>query len=167
MKEYRVTREGYNKLMEEYHNIENEYITTTQAMGKSDEMDSDLRENPEFMNLRVKAMYALPQKKKELFEMLQSSVIIEDTDEYKNWDKETVIEKCGVVLEIDGEVTNFSILGANQSDIHSNIISTEAPLTKALLSHKKGETIDFNGIKIIIKDIYEINEKENNKKRIL
>lgn len=165
MKEYRVTREGYNKLMEEYQNIEDEYIATTKAMGKSDEMDSDLRENPEFMDLRAKAMYAIPQKKRALFEMLQRSVIIEDTEEYKNWDRETVIEKCGVVLDMDGETVNFSILGANQSDIYLDIISTEAPLTQALIGHKKGETIIFNDMRIIIKDIYEINEQKISRKR--
>ncbi len=167
MKEYRVTREGYNKLIEEYQNIDDEYVKTTKAMGKSDEMDSDLRENPEFMNLRVKAMYELPRKKKELFEMLQSSVIIEDTEEYKNWDRETIIDKCGVVLEINGETANYSILGANQSDIEFNIISSSAPLVKELLGHKKGETVLFNDIKILIKEIYEINERSNNKTRKL
>lgn len=167
MKEYRITREGYNKLIEEYQNIDDEYVKTTRAMGKSDEMDSDLRENPEFMNLRVKAMYELPKKKKELFEMIQSSVIIEDTKEYKNWDRETIIDKCGVVLEINGETSNYSILGANQSDIDLNIISSSAPLVKELLGHKKGEKILFNGMKILIKEIYEIDEKSNNKIRKL
>ena len=167
MKEYRVTREGYNKLMEEYQNIDVEYVETTKAMGKSKEMDSDLRENPEFMNLRVKAMYEIPKKKKELFEMLQSSVIIEDTEEYKNWDRKTVIDKCGVTLEINGEESDYSILGENQSDIDSNIISSSAPLVKELLGHKKGDTITFNGIKFLIKDIYEIDERSNNKVRKL
>lgn len=167
MKEYRVTREGYNKLMEEYQNIDQEYIKTTIAMGKSDEMDSDIRENPEFMSLRVKAMYEIPQRKKELFRLLKSSVIIEDTDEYKNWDRETIIDKCGIVLEMNGERINFSILGANLSDLDSDIISSEAPLVKALLGHKKGEIVHFNDMEIIIREIYEVEERKNSKIRSL
>lgn len=167
MKEYRVTREGYNKLMQEYQNIDDEYVKTTKAMGKSDEMDSDLRENPEFMSLRLKAMYEIPKKKKELFNMLQSSIIIEDTEEYKNWNRKTIIDKCGIVIEINGEEFVYNILGANQTDIELNILSSSAPLVKELLGHKEGDTILFNDMKILIKKVYEIEEKSNNKVRKL
>jgi len=165
MEKYYVTREGYEKLLEEYYNIDKLYTETTKAMGKSDEMDSDLRENPEYMELRVKAMYAIPRKKKELFEQLNNSVIIEDTEEFKNWDKETVITKCRVSLVIDGEIEIYDILGANESNFDQNILSCEAPLVKALLGHKKGDMIIFNDIKIKIQNIEEI--VENSKKRSL
>ena len=165
IEKYYVTREGYEKLLEEYYNIDKLYTETTKAMGKSDEMDSDLRENPEYMELRVKAMYAIPRKKKELFEQLNNSVIIEDTEEFKNWDKETVITKCRVSLVIDGEIEIYDILGANESNFDQNILSCEAPLVKALLGHKKGDMIIFNDIKIKIQNIEEI--VENSKKRSL
>ncbi len=165
MEKYYVTREGYKKLLEEYQSIDEVYTETTKAMGKSDEMDSDLRENPEYMELRVKAMYAIPRKKKELFEQLSNSVIIEDTEEFKNWDKETVIAKCRISLMIDGEIETYDVLGANESDFDKNILSCEAPLVKALLGHKKGEIVVFNGLEIQIKNIEEI--IENSKKRIL
>ena len=49
-----LTRKGERALREKYDSIQDEYNKTTLAMGISDSIDSDLRENPEFMELRVK-----------------------------------------------------------------------------------------------------------------
>ena len=153
------TKEGYEKLEKEILSIDDEYIDTTTKMGVSDSIDSDLRENPEFMDLRVKAMYALPAKKVQLMKDKKNAIIIEDTDEYKNWDCQTVSRKCKVTLVTDGEIEDFTILGANEGNIRENILSCEAPLVLALLNHSLGETIKFNGMNIKIESIKRI-EKE-------
>ena len=160
------TREGFEKMKYEYDTIEHKLEMTTRAMGKSDEMDSDLRENPEFMELRVKAMYAIPNRKKELGEQIRNAIIIEDTDEYKNWDECTVIRKCIIDLSVDGDDETYTVLGYNEGNINENILSCEAPLVLSLLGHKIGETVIFNDMRIKIKDVKKIETKDKILKKI-
>ena len=154
------TREGFEKLQYEYATMDLKYDEITRAMGKSDEMDSDLRENPEFMDLRVKAMYSIPNMKRELAQQIANAIVIEDTQEYKNWDSESVIRKCKVSLSIDDEEETYTILGYNEGNLRENILSCEAPLVLALLGHKIGETITFNGMDVTINNVVKIEEKE-------
>ena len=153
------TREGYEQLEKEILSIDDEYVNTTTKMGESDSLDSDIRENPEFMDLRVKAMYSLPAKKAQLIKEKNNAIIIEDTKEYNNWDYQTVSRKCKVTLVVDGEREDYLILGANESNIRENILSCEAPLVLAILNHRLGETIKYNGMNIVIESIGKI-EKE-------
>ena len=156
------TKEGLKKLKKEYENIEEEYNKTTKLMGKSDEMDSDLRENPEFMELRVKAMYGVPNRKRELAqELRQNIIIIEETNEYKNWDNQSVIRKCKIHISIDGlPEEEYTILGCNEGNLKENILSCEAPLVMSLLGHKIGEEIEFNGMKIVINNVTKLEDSE-------
>ena len=98
MSNYYVTREGYQKLYDEIGLQDILHDEIEKEMGRSVKRDNDLRENPEYMELRVKAMYGIPAQKRELLLKYQSAVIIEDTPEYINWDGETVIRKCKIVI---------------------------------------------------------------------
>ena len=113
-------------------------------------MDSDLRENPEFMELRVKAMYALPKQKKELYEKLKNVVIIDDMEEYKQFDGKTVIMGSVVTLDIDGDTEVYTILGTEEGDVENGIINVNAGLAQAIIYHEVGEVIPFNGMTIKI-----------------
>ena len=97
MENYYITKNGYKKLYEDYLNIDKEITEVNKMMGESVKRDNDLRENPEFMELRVRAMYELPAKKKSLWDKYNSAIIIEETDEYKNFDGNTVIRGCLVM----------------------------------------------------------------------
>lgn len=139
-----ATRKGYEILEKEYYSITDEYKATTRAMGKSDEMDSDLRENPEFMELRVKAMYELPNKKRQLFERMKNCIIIEEMEEYKNFDETKVIRGCTVDLKIDEEIETYTILGTSEGNLEKNILSESAPIVRAILGKNVGNTVQFN-----------------------
>ena len=67
-KNYYVTYEGYQKLIDEIQLQDKLYSDIEKEMGNSAKRDNDLRENPEYMELRVKAMYGIPAKKKELLQ---------------------------------------------------------------------------------------------------
>ncbi len=151
-----VSRKGEQALLAEYYGIDDEYKATTRAMGVSDSLDSDLRENAEFMELRVKAMYTLPNKKRELYEKIKNRVIIEDTDEYKNFDGKTVIMCSEVKMCIDGEIETYTILGTNEGNIRENILSENAPMVQAIMHHKVGEVVDFNDMSIEILEVKRI-----------
>ena len=98
-KSYYVTYEGYQKLNDEIGMQDVLHDEVEKEMGRSVKRDNDLRENPEYMELRVKAMYGIPAKKRELLQQYLSAVIIEETPEYINWDGETVIRKCSITID--------------------------------------------------------------------
>jgi len=94
----------------------------------------------------------------ELLRLYRNAVIIEETEEYKNWDATTVSRKCEVDLEIDGEVERYTILGHGESNVLENVVSCEAPIAIKLLGKKTGDAIEFNGMKIVIKGVSKVQE---------
>ena len=151
-----ISKKGYEKLYEEYSNLDKEILAVQKEMGESSARDNDLRENPEFLELRVKAMYNLPKKKEELFERYKKAQIIEETDEYKNFDGTTVILGSQVELLFDGEIEFYKILGKYDGNIEEQILSYEAPIAKAILGKKVNSEVQFNGIKIKILSVKRI-----------
>jgi transcription elongation GreA/GreB family factor len=157
-----ISRKGYFKLIEKINNIDNEIENVLNEMGESCKRDNDLRENPEFMDLRVKAMYSLPREKERLVELYTSCTIIEEMDDFINWDGETVVIGSDVELILKGEIRHFRILGTSEGDLKNGIISCNARLAQVLIGHKVGEQIEFNNmnIEIIGVSLELTNEKE-------
>lgn len=150
-----ISRTGYKKLCEELKKIDNEIREAQREMGESAKRDNDLRENPEYMELRVKAMYTLPQKKQRLCEIAKKCKIVEETSEYKNFDG-NVIVGSKVKLICDGEEETYIILGEVEADLDNNVISYKAPFAQALLGKHIKETVNFNGMIIQIEEITRI-----------
>lgn len=150
MANYYIMKSGYEKLYEDYLNIDHEITEANKLMGESAKRDNDLRENPEFMELRVRAMYELPAKRQNLLNKYNSAIVIEETDEYKNFDGCTVIRGCMVRINIDGDELEYQIKGSDEGDISKDILSCDAPISQALLGHKIGENVKFNDMIIKI-----------------
>lgn len=154
MDKFYITKDGFKKLYEEYLNVDNEILEVNKKIGESVKRDNDLRENPEFMQLRVKAMYELPAKKKSLWEKYNSAIVIEETDEYLHSDGKKVVRGCYVKIDIDQEeICEYQIKGSDEGDLRKNILSCDAPMAQALLGHSTGEVIDFNGLQVKILEI--------------
>lgn len=164
MNNYYVTINGYQKLYQEIIMQDTLHNNIEKEMGISVKRDSDLRENPEYMEFRVKAMYSIPNKKRELLQKYQSAVIIENTEEYINWDRNTIIRMCEVTLDYDGDIETYTILGSNEGDISQNIIACDSPLVTALLGKKINDEIIFNGFKIKILSINMVSQKDVKKR---
>ena len=155
-KMYFISKKGYEIKYNEFLNVDNEIIETNREMGESAKRDNDLRENQEFMQLRVKAMYELPQKKERLRLCCENAIIIEDMDEFKNFDGTTVIIGSTVKLDFEGDICEYTILGSEEGDIDNGILSCEAPIAQSILGKRKGEEIEFNGCKIVIREIMKL-----------
>lgn len=151
-----ISKKGYEKLCEEYQLIDQKIIDAQKEMGESAKRDNDLRENPEFMELRVKVMYTLPAEKKELYKRIHDCTIIEESEFFKTFDGSKVIPGSKVVCDIDGETEILTILGDRESDLDNDIMSSAAPMAKALIGKHINELIEFNGMEIIIKSIERI-----------
>ncbi len=161
MSNYYVTHEGYQKLYDEIRQQDILHDEVEKEMGRSVKRDNDLRENPEYMELRVKAMYGIPAQKRDLLLKYQSAVIIEETPEYIDWDGETVIRKCKITISYDGDEETYTILGSNEGDLQNGILSCESPMVLALLGKKVGDAVKFNDSIIEILSVRKLSfEKE-------
>lgn len=145
-----LTKKGREKIYQEYLNIDDEIKKTNREMGESAKLDNDLRENPEFMALRVKAMYELPQKKEELFKVFSQAEVIEEMPEYINFDGSTVIMGTKVVLDFDGDEEVYTIHGTNEGNIEDGIISENSPIARAIIGKKVGDIVTFRNMSIKI-----------------
>ncbi|MCH5172494.1 MAG: GreA/GreB family elongation factor [Erysipelotrichales bacterium] len=145
-----ITRLGKEKLYEEYLSIDDAIVDLNRKMGESAKIDNDLRENPEFMELRVKAMYELPARKKELFNRYKQAIVIEDMEDYIHFDGKTVILGSIVKVQIDGEIDEYKIVGTDEGNILNNELSCNAPIAQKIIGRKIGETIEYNGMSMHI-----------------
>ncbi len=150
---YLISKKGYKNLEKSLSEIDDEIIKTQRKMGESVKKDNDLRENPEFMDLRVKAMYTLPSEKENVIKMINNAIIIEDTAEFKNAENTAVYIGSTVKIDFDGEVEEFTILGSNEGDLTNNILSCDSPLAQKLINRKIGEEFYFRNMKIKILEI--------------
>lgn len=156
MKNELISRAGLVKLKAELEAVDAEIQKTLNEMGESAKRDNDLRENPEFMELRVKAMHTLPAQKEKLYWKIKEAIIIEDTSEYKEFDGTTVIVGATVTFTMDGAEKKFTILGSTEGDLKSCILACDAPLAQAMLGKHMGDTFSFNSRTIVIKKIEKI-----------
>ena len=156
MKSELISKAGLCKLKEEYERVGVEIQKTLEEMGKSAKRDNDLRENPEFMELRVKAMHTLPSQKEKILWRIKEAVIIEETPEYQNFDGSIVIVGSVVTFIMDGVEERFTILGSGEGDFDNDIIAYDAPLAQAILGKKLGDVVTFNSRTIVIKKIERI-----------
>ena len=154
IKKYYISEKGYKNLYEQYLEIDREIIMINKQLEESVKRDTDLRGNPELMQLRVKAMYELPYQKEELWNKYEHAIIIENMNEYKNFDGNMVIRGCTVLLRLGDEEVEYLILGTDEGDIDTGIISCSEPIAEAILNQNVGDRILFNDFYIGILKVW-------------
>lgn len=152
------TKEGIEKLRNDIEKIELDYEEKVRKLGSLEK--GNLSESADFMRLRTEAMNEYMYNKKLFNQKINSAIIIENTEEFKNWDGSTVIRKCEVCINWDGEIETYKILGSNEGNLKEFSISCETDLAKVLLGHKVNDIIHFRGSNIVIEEIRPI-EKVN------
>lgn len=138
MQESTITQEGKRKLEEELEyllTIGRDEIAERIAVARS---FGDLSENAEYneaMNEQAKMEARIDRIQQEL----QNAVII---DESKISTEAVHAGSKVKLLDVDlGKNVEYTILGSTESDPDNGIISDQSPIGKALLGHKKGETV--------------------------
>lgn len=135
-----VSHRGLKELIERREKIRAEIDQARQDMVESVQMDNDLRENPGYMALRTKLMYTLPRDLAEIEQIIQSSRVFEDTDEFKLSTFEMVQLGARVTLAYDdGRVVSYLLLGYNETNLRGGIISYQTPLGKAIMGKHVGD----------------------------
>lgn len=148
---YWISKEGFKNLQEKKERLLKEIELAQKRMGWHADLDKDLRENPGFMQARVKLVHELPYELREVSSIIFKCKIIEESEEYKNYTCETaqIGARVGLLWE-SGEKEYYFIAGYNESDLSNNIISYTTPLAETILGKKIGDEIEFkpnSGIK--------------------
>lgn len=143
-----ISKKGKEKLEEKLESIDKEIIDTYKKMGESTKIDNDLRENPEYLDLQTKVSYKLPFEKKEIKEILNNALIIEEQDFYKGFNNQVVIIGSKVELLYNEKRETYSIVGYGDDDPFNNIISYNCDFAKNLIGKKANEEFIYKNNKI-------------------
>jgi len=149
-KKYHLTPEGLEKLKEEYERLKNEALP--QVIGKlqkAQEEEPELFENVAY-NEAQKEKAQIERRMIELDEVLRNYELIEKSPHDK------VGLGSTIVVEVEGEKDEFTIVGSLEADPTVGKISDESPVGKALLGAKPGAVIEVTGS--IVKSTYKVLE---------
>lgn len=140
-----LTRKGLAALRQQNAALLEDLEASTRAMGHSASIDNDLRENPEFMQLRTKVTYQIPNKLAEIEKILSSFQLIEETTAFRSGNFTEVQPGAEVEVESleDGKRRVFSILGYGDGEPLKGVVSYLSPVGLALLHREVGDEVDL------------------------
>lgn len=117
-----------------------ERIATARAFG-------DLSENQEYTDARAEQK-TVENRILEIQETLKNSVLIKTP---KKTDKVSI--GSTVEITMSGKKFTYTVVGPVEANPLEGKISHESPIGKELLGRKVGESFDFNGKKVTIKNV--------------
>ena len=129
------TQEGYEQLKRELKELKEVKRPEIIARIKSAQELGDLSENAEYASAKEDQSY-IEGRVQELEAMIKAAKVIE-----KSHDSSTIGIGSQVTVTIAGEKTDYEIVGPNESDMEHNKISSESPVARTLLGHKKGDAV--------------------------
>ena len=135
-----LTPEGLEKLKQEIEHLSGEKRREVAARIKEAREFGDISENSEYDDAKNEQMM-LEQRIATLEEKLRSATVIDASE------LDTDVVRVGVTVNVkdgDGKSDVFMIVGSTEADPSAKPkrLSNESPVGKALLGHKKGDTVD-------------------------
>lgn len=145
-KKYYSTEEGLVKLKAEYQHLKK--LKSLKMKGGFPKVWQSEDLNPEYLSFQEDLDY-LEARLIELGKILRNSALIKTPPK----DKRDIIDLGATVLvEVDGQKDEFTIVGSLEANPSLGKISNESPVGKALLSRKVGEEVIVSSpIKVIYK----------------
>ena len=139
MKEVILTREGYKKLTEEIDYLRNEKRREVADRIRIAREFGDIAENAEYDDAKNEQAM-LEHKIAQLEERLMAARVIDK----KEISKDVVSVGSHVRLrDVDAKQTvEYHIVGSAEAIPTENKLSNESPVGKAIIGHKKGETVE-------------------------
>lgn len=139
-----LSRKGLERLSSQRDQLREDLQRSTKEMGESVKRDNDLRENPEYMQLQTKVSYELPNKIAEITKILDSHLLIEDSDAIKDGHFDEVQVGMQVTLVDDeGAERLISILGYEESNPEDGVVSYLTPVAKILMHKGIGDEVEL------------------------
>ena len=140
-----LTAEGKKELEKELEEliknrpVISEKIATARAFG-------DLSENEEYSSARNEQKMA-ETRIQEIQDILKSAKIIKASK------RDSVGLGSTVVLDMGGREVTYTVVGATEANPLEGKISNESPIGKAILGKKAGDSFDFNGKTVKLKEV--------------
>ncbi|MEK7594997.1 MAG: transcription elongation factor GreA [Patescibacteria group bacterium] len=133
-----LTKEGLKKLREEHDFLVNKARPQI-AQDIKTAIDSGGYEDNTQYDIELEKRDQIEQKIAELEDLLRSSQVIDE-----NEDSKFVRVGSIVIVEVDGEVDSFKIVGSFEADPVKNLISNESPVGQAILGTKAGDVVEVS-----------------------
>ncbi len=95
----------------------------------------DLSENAEYQTAKEDQSF-IEGRIQELETMVKTAKVAESKH-----DVSVIGIGSNIVVSIDGDKINYHIVGPTEGDIEKNKVSSESPVGRSLLGHKKGEKV--------------------------
>src|SRR5688572_29052362 len=134
-----LTPEGLDKLKQEIEHLSSEKRREVAERIKEAREFGDISENSEYDDAKNEQMM-LEARIAALEEKLRSASVIDASQ------IDADIVRVGVTVSVKDEGTGkameYSIVGSTEADPSNNKLSNESPVGKALLGHKKGDSVD-------------------------
>ena len=137
-----LTPEGLEKLKQEIEYLSGEKRREVAERIKEAREFGDISENSEYDDAKNEQMM-LEARIASLEEKLRSATVIDQSE------LDTNVVRVGVTVDVEdasaaGKKDTFMIVGSTEADPSASPkrLSNESPVGKALLGHKKGDTVD-------------------------
>lgn len=149
-KKYYLTAEGLAKTQEDHERLKNEALPKVIAkLQRAQEEESELFENVLY-NEAMQEKGQIEDRISELETVLKNYELIEEKS------RSRVELGTTVVVEVEGQRDEFTIVGSLEADPAAGKISNESPVGRALLGKKPGAVIEVTGS--IVRSVYKILE---------
>lgn len=138
MKEYRLTKEGYGKLIKEREDlVSNKRKEIAKRLKEAKENSGDLSENTEYEYAKNEQAF-IEGRIEQISEILNNHVIIEGNSHNDIIDVGSTVE----VKDLDSnKKREYMLVSSVESDPENHKISDESPMGRALLSRKVGDEV--------------------------
>lgn len=132
-----LTPSGFTELKKEYDELKTNKIPEIANRIDDAKQQGDLSENAEYHQAREDMSWAKT-RLLELDRILENAKVM---DEPKNG-KDKVSVGNTVIVKINGNKKEYTIVGAQEANPSKGLISNESPLGRAFLGHKKGDKVE-------------------------
>ena len=136
-KEVVLTREGFEKLKAEIEELSTVRRREVAERIKEAREFGDISENSEYDDAKNEQAM-LEARIAQLEERLRDAMVI-DADELPS---DIVSLGAHVMIETPAGKATYQVVGSAESDPDQSRLSNESPIGRAILGHKKGETVD-------------------------
>ncbi len=145
-KKFYLTKKGLEDIKKEYNVLKNLRLAKTKGEAPKTWESEDL--NPEYLSFQEDLSF-LETKVAELKNILKNVELIKRPSKEKS---KIINLGATVVIEVEGDKDEFTIVGTLEANPSLGKISNESPVGKTLLGHKVGdEVIISSPIKVIYK----------------
>jgi transcription elongation factor GreA len=148
MKEYRLTKEGYDRLIKEQEDlISNKRKEIAERLKEAKDNAGDLSENTEYEYAKNEQAF-IEGRIEQISEILSNYVIIKENNGKGIVDIGSTVE----VKDIDSnKKKKYLLVSSVESDPENHKISDESPMGRALLGKKSGDEIQVKTPQSVLK----------------